>query len=164
MRKAFFKGVVLLTWLVGVTRASQPVRPKAPDFTLPTVNGDTLSLSDLQGNVVILNFWATWCPPCRAEIPSFIELQKEYGDQGLTIVGVALDKPEAVVQFYKDNHMNYPVVFGTREVAAAYGGITGIPTTFILDRKGRIVKKFIGMRSKEVFREEILSLLQEPMD
>ena len=162
MRKSFWIAGVFLGWLFGVATAAQPVRPKAPDFSLPTVNGDTLTLSDLQGNVVILNFWATWCPPCRAEIPSFIELQDEFGDQGLTIVGIALDKPASVVKFYQEYKMNYPVVFGNRTVAAAYGGITGIPTTFVLDRKGRIVKKYVGMRSKEVFQEDIVTLLKEP--
>lgn len=154
----------LILALTGLNAEDTSIRPKAPDFRLPTIFGDTLSLSEYGGKVVILNFWATWCPPCRAEIPGFIKLQEEFEDQGFTFIRLALDKPEKVAQFYKEYKMNYPVVIANREVSAAYGGITGIPTTFILDREGRIVKKYVGMRPEKVFRKDIVKLLGEPKE
>lgn len=156
--------LTLVFAMTGLLAGETITRPKAPDFKLPTISGDTLSLSDYHGKVIILDFWATWCPPCRAEIPGFVNLQKEFKDQGFTVIGVALDKPDKVAKFYKDFKMNYPVVIGNREIAAAYGGITGIPTTFVLDRQGRIVKKYVGMRPEKVFREDIVKLLSEPKE
>lgn len=164
MKKGILSTLLLILTFTGISAKGSITRPKAPDFRLPTVFGDTLSLSDYYGKVVILNFWATWCPPCRAEIPGFIKLQKEFEDQGFTFIGIALDKQQKVEQFYKDYKMNYPVVIGNQEVSAAYGGITGIPTTFVLDREGRIVKKYVGMRPEKVFREDIVKLLSEPKE
>jgi peroxiredoxin len=131
----------------------------APAFNLVDVNGKTVSLADFKGKVVILDFWATWCPPCKREIPDFIQLQSEYGDKGLQIVGIALDQPAKVTAFAKSNGMNYPVLMGTNEVAANYGGVEAIPTTFIIDKAGKIVTKFEGFRTKEIFESQIKSLL-----
>jgi cytochrome c biogenesis protein CcmG/thiol:disulfide interchange protein DsbE len=107
----------------------------------------------------VLDFWATWCPPCRAEIPDFIDLQNEYGSQGVQIVGIALDEPEKVLAFARQNGMNYPVLLGSDEVSMKYGGIEGIPTTFIIDRDGKIVNRFEGFRPREVFETEIKKVL-----
>ncbi|MGD2279165.1 MAG: TlpA disulfide reductase family protein, partial [Candidatus Omnitrophota bacterium] len=117
--------------------------------------------SSTRGKVVILDFWATWCPPCTAEIPHFVELYKEYRERGLEIVGVALDRGGAstVKPFAERNGMNYTVVIGDQRITADYGGIRGIPTTFVVDRQGRIAQKFVGYREKEVFEEAIKSLL-----
>ncbi|HTX99828.1 MAG TPA: TlpA disulfide reductase family protein [Bacteroidota bacterium] len=131
----------------------------APAFRLTDIQGRPVALSDFRGKVVILDFWATWCPPCRREIPDFISLQSRYKDKGLQIVGVALDEPEKVGAFAKSWGMNYPVLLGNDEVSALYGGISGIPTTFIIDRKGNIVEKFEGFTDKSVFESEIQRLL-----
>lgn len=132
----------------------------APAFTLFDISGKPVSLADFRGKVVVLDFWATWCPPCRREIPDFIRLQNEYGSRGLQIVGLALDEPEKVQAFAAQNGMNYPVLLGTDDVSMKYGGIESIPTTFIIDRQGRIVNKFVGFRTKAEFEEEIKKLLQ----
>jgi len=131
----------------------------APLFTLAEVNGGNVSLSDFKGKVVILDFWATWCPPCKREIPDFITLQSEYGSRGLQVVGIALDQPDKVRLFAQQNGMNYPVLLGTDQIASEYGGIEGIPTTFVLDKNGNIVNRFEGYRPKEDFEAEINKLL-----
>jgi peroxiredoxin len=131
----------------------------APGFTLPDVNGHPVSLADLRGKVVVLDFWATWCPPCKREIPDFIELQSQYGSKGLQVIGIGLDEPEKLKAFALSNGMNYSVLMGTDDIAMKYGGISGIPTTFIIDKSGRIVNRFEGFRSKDVFENEIKRLL-----
>lgn len=131
----------------------------APAFSLPDLTGKAVPLSDFRGKVVVLDFWATWCPPCRREIPDFIDLQRTYGPRGLQIVGIALDEPEKVEAFVRQNGMDYPVLMGSDEVAALYGGIDGIPTTFLIDRQGKIAARFEGFRPKSVFEEEIKKLL-----
>jgi peroxiredoxin len=136
-----------------------PAGEVAPGFTLPDLGGKSVSLSSFKGKVVILDFWATWCPPCRREIPDFISLQKQYGSRGLQVVGVALDELDKVKGFVAANGMNYPVLLGNDRVVESYGGISGIPTTYILDRKGRIIQRFEGFRSKETFESEVKKLL-----
>jgi cytochrome c biogenesis protein CcmG/thiol:disulfide interchange protein DsbE len=131
----------------------------APGFTLADVHGRSVSLADFRGKVVILDFWATWCPPCKREIPDFIKLQSEYGSKGVQVVGIALDEPEKVRAFVRDSGMNYPVLLGTDEVSAHYGGVESIPTTFILDKTGGIVTKYEGFKSKETFESQIKKLL-----
>jgi peroxiredoxin len=131
----------------------------APAFTLTDLNGKNVSLADFKGKVVILDFWATWCPPCRKEIPDFVTMQKEYGARGVQVVGVALDELPKVQAFVQENGMNYPVLMGTDAVVARYGGIEGIPTTFIIDRKGKIVERFEGFRPRSVFVDAITPLL-----
>jgi cytochrome c biogenesis protein CcmG/thiol:disulfide interchange protein DsbE len=131
----------------------------APEFTLTDVNGRAVSLADFRGKVVVLDFWATWCPPCKREIPDFVELQSHYGSKGLQIIGIGLDEPEKVKAFAMSNGMNYSILMGTDDIAVKYGGISGIPTTFIIDKRGMIVNRFEGFRSKEVFENEIKRLL-----
>jgi len=131
----------------------------APAFMLSDVNGRQVSLAQFKGKVVILDFWATWCPPCKREIPDFIKLQSEYGSKGVQIVGIALDQPEKVRAFARDNGMNYPVLLGTDGVSAHYGGVESVPTTFIIDKAGRIVTKYEGFISKETFESQIKKLL-----
>ncbi len=131
----------------------------APAFTLYNLHGKPTSLADFRGKVVVLDFWATWCPPCKREIPDFINLQKAYGSKGLQIVGIALDEPDKVVDFAQQNGMNYPVLLGDDAIAAKYGGIDGIPTTFLIDKQGKIVSRFEGFRPREVFESEIKKLL-----
>lgn len=131
----------------------------APGFTLTDVNGHPVSLADFRGKVVVLDFWATWCPPCKREIPDFIELQSHYGSKGVQIIGIGMDEPEKLKAFAISTGMNYSVLLGTDDIAMKYGGISGIPTTFIIDRSGKIVNRFEGFRSKEVFESEIKRLL-----
>ena len=134
----------------------------APDFTLSKLGGGEFTLSALKGKVIILDFWATRCPPCRREIPDFIHLYKKYKDKGLEIVGVVLDKDKeaSVGPFAKKMGINYTTVFGNREVTNKYKGIRYIPTTFIIDRNGNIAKKHVGFVKKEVFEAEIKELLE----
>ena len=135
----------------------------APDFTLPTPDGRDLQLSSYRGKVVLLDFWATWCDPCREEIPHFVELQQKYGDRGLQIIGVSMDdSPEPVRPFYQRFHMNYPVVMGTAKTGELYGGILGLPISFLIGRDGRIYTKHIGATEASVFEREITHLIEIP--
>jgi thiol-disulfide isomerase/thioredoxin len=140
-----------------------PSVPSAPAWTLKDLDGKTVSLADFKGKVVVLDFWATWCPPCRAEIPHFIELQNELKDKGVTIVGVSLDStgPADVAQFAKTNGMNYPIVMGDEKTATAYGADQGIPTTVVIDAKGNIVATHLGLTDKDTFESDIKKALAE---
>lgn len=133
----------------------------SPAWELKDVNGKTVKFSDFSGKVVVLDFWATWCGPCRMEIPGFIELQKQYADKGLVIVGVSLDQDgaSAVKPFMEKMGINYPIVLGDEAVTSAFGGIEGIPTTFIIDRTGNIVRKHVGYAPKAEFEADIKPLL-----
>ncbi|MHB2150486.1 TlpA family protein disulfide reductase [Calditrichota bacterium LG25] len=138
--------------------------PEAPAFTLNDLNGKEVSLSDFKGKVVFVNFWATWCPPCRKEIPAFIELIDQYGDDGFVILGVAVDPREfqnvdKVKPFAKEMGINYPVVYDTKGVSQLYGGIRSIPTTFVINREGKVVGRIVGSRPKDVFEGIIKDLL-----
>ena len=135
--------------------------PMAPEWTLPQVDGSNLTLSEHRGKVIILDFWDTWCPPCKREIPGFIELQKQYGDEGLVVIGAAFgrDGQGAVNQFVKEWGINYPIVLANSQVNRQYGGINSIPTTFVIDREGRARAKHVGYVAKEVFEQQIKALL-----
>lgn len=134
----------------------------APAFDLPDTRGGRKSMESYKGKVVMLNFWATWCGPCKQEIPDFIELQKEYGDQGFEIVGISLDQPgqEAVVKgFVRQKGMNYDVLFDDGSLAQAYGGVRSIPTTFLINREGEIVSSQVGLQPKSAWASAIEALL-----
>jgi len=146
-----------------MARRSGPAPPRitksapAPDFTLQSLDGKSMRLSDLRGKAVLLNFWATWCSPCKIEMPWFIELQKQYGAQGLQIVGVAMDdsSKEDIAKFAKDMGVNYPVLLGKEEVGDAYGGVPALPETFFISRDGKIVDKIIGLKGKAEIEDSI---------
>jgi cytochrome c biogenesis protein CcmG/thiol:disulfide interchange protein DsbE len=142
--------------------SERPKLQKAPDFTLKTIYEDEFHLYDYIGNVIIIDFWDTWCPPCRAEIPHFIELYEKYRDKGLLIIGIAFGREgiEKVKSFVNDEGINYPVLIANSEVVKDYGGITAIPTTFIINKNGEIFEKIIGYRDKEFFEEKIKNLLK----
>ena len=137
----------------------------APDFTLKTLEGKTLTLSSLRGKVVLINFWATWCAPCRYEIPDLSRLQTRYREQGLVVLGVSVDEIETVfLERFKENYkMSYPVLHGPPaeigRLVQLYGGIYSVPTTFVVDRRGVIVDIFVGARREADFLAAITPLL-----
>jgi thiol-disulfide isomerase/thioredoxin len=135
----------------------------APDFALKTVDGKEVKLADLRGKAVLLNFWATWCGPCKIEIPWFMELEKQYGPQGLVVLGVAMDDnaKDVVPKFAQDMKIDYTVLIGTEQVADQYGGVEGLPMTFYIGRDGKIVKKIAGLTSHGDIEESIKQALNE---
>ena len=148
--------------LAGLCLAGCGGAPKqAPAWTLPDVDGKPVHSTEFAGKVVVLDFWATWCPPCKMEIPGFVELQKKYAAQGLVVVGISLDQdgPNVVREFMKAQGINYPVVMGDNAVQTSFGGVEGIPTTFVIDRTGKIVEKHVGSAPKEAFEATIKKLL-----
>jgi thiol-disulfide isomerase/thioredoxin len=150
-------------WIAPAVRAQSKgdaSHPAAPPFSLTDITGQPLKLTDFRGKVVVLDFWATWCGPCRIEIPGFIELQKRYGTQGFSMIGISMDdSPEPVVDFYKELQMNYPVAVGNGRMGELYGGIPGLPTTFLIGRDGRVYAKHVGATDPAVFETEIKELL-----
>ena len=133
----------------------------APDFALASLDGKTLKLSDFHGKAVLLNFWATWCEPCKIEMPWFIDLQKKYGAQGFQVVGVAMDdaSPSDIADFAKKMGVNYPIVIGKEAVGDQYGGLPYLPSTFYIDRDGKVIERVFGL----VSRSEIESNIQKAM-
>ena len=133
----------------------------APDFTLKTLDDKELKLSDLRGKAVVLNFWATWCTPCKAEMPWFVDFQKEYGSQGLQIVGVAMDDSakEDIAKFAKDMGVNYPVVLGRESVATQYGGVDFLPTTFYIDRNRNITNRVFGIVDRREAEDSVKKII-----
>ncbi|HKT52672.1 MAG TPA: TlpA disulfide reductase family protein [Candidatus Angelobacter sp.] len=131
----------------------------APDFDLKVLdgNGKTMKLSSLRGKAVILDFWATYCGPCKIEMPWFVELQNKYGKDGLQIVGVAVDDAgeKAISEFTHKMGINYPILIGTEKVADLYGGLDGLPTTFFIDRSGKIIDRQLGLISESVIVDNI---------
>jgi thiol-disulfide isomerase/thioredoxin len=136
---------------------------KAPNFTLKNTKGEDISLSDYVGKIVILDFWATWCGPCRVGIPDLVEIQNEYKDQ-VVIIGISLDQDNTkpnIIPFIEEYKINYPVVYGTKQVTIDYGYIQAIPTTFIIDKNGDIVDRYIGLVSKSHYINKIKDLLSK---
>lgn len=133
----------------------------APVLVLPDEQGNTIRLADFKGKVVVLNFWATWCGPCKFEIPWLIEFQRQYKDQGFSVIGVSMDEGgwPAVRPFLEEAKTNYPILLGTDETAAAFGGIEVLPTTFIIDRQGRITSTHMGLTGKDDFENAIKAAL-----
>jgi peroxiredoxin len=154
--------VLVIFLSFGVLTAAN-AQKKAPNFSLKTGDGKSYELYQNKGKVVVLNFWATWCGPCREEIPDFIEVYKKYKDQGVEIVGVSLDKGgwEKVNPFVKQNNINYPIVLGNQAVASTFGKIQFIPTTFIIDPSGNIVDEHTGVMTKAMLEAKIKPYLKK---
>jgi thiol-disulfide isomerase/thioredoxin len=134
--------------------------PAAPAISLTDIEGKRLDLADYKGKVVVLDFWATWCGPCRAEIPGFVMMQEKYASQGFSMIGISMDDDAApVVDFYKEFKMNYPVAVGNQRIGELYGGILGLPTTFLIGRDGRIYAKHTGGINPAIIEEEVQQLL-----
>jgi len=137
----------------------------APPFLVQDLNGNTISTATWQGKVVLVNFWATWCPPCREEIPILIELSKNYPDQ-LLVVGVSMDDgpAEEVRDFAAAAGINYPIVMRSPELVNAYGGVPALPTSFLVDREGHVVQKHVGLFPGGVYEIEVRALVGLPVD
>ena len=138
-------------------------RKAAPEFTLMDANGKPAKLSDYKGKVVLLNFWATWCGPCKIEIPWFKEFETTYKNQGFAVLGVAMDDEgwETVKPYIQRQQVNYRVLGGTDAVSMLYGDVESLPTTFVIDRSGKIASIHIGLVSKSDYSEEIQQLLHQ---
>ena len=136
-------------------------RKVAPNFNLPNSNGVQVALADYKGKVVLLNFWATWCGPCKIEIPWFIEFNKTYKGRGFSVLGVSLDDDgwKSVKPYLAAKNIDYTVVVGNDEVSKSYGDVDSLPTTFIIDRDGRIAFVHMGLVGKDTYEKEIRSLL-----
>jgi thiol-disulfide isomerase/thioredoxin len=151
------------TAAAGSTEACDADAKKANlDFAVNDMNGKTVALSSFKGKVIVLDFWATWCPPCKAEIPGFVELQQAYGNKGLQVVGVSVDDPaEKLPPFATEFKMNYPVLvgLGREEVQEAYGPMVGIPVTVVIGRDGNLCTRYFGLRAKDRFEADIKALL-----
>jgi peroxiredoxin len=154
--------LIILALSLGLV-ASATAQKKAPNFTLKTGDGKSYELFQNKGKVIVVNFWATWCGPCRKEIPDFIEVYKKYKDQGVEIVGVSLDQGgwEKVNPFVKQNNINYPVVLDNGTVASTFGKIQFIPTTFIIDPSGNIVDEHTGGMTKAMLESKIKQYMKK---
>ncbi|HXC01407.1 MAG TPA: TlpA disulfide reductase family protein [Opitutaceae bacterium] len=153
--------IVAAIFLFSPVRADPVTPTPAPGWVLNDVDGKPVNFSQFKGKVIVLDFWATWCGPCRSEIPGYVKLQEKYRDKGLVIIGVSLDQagPEVVKKFIGDFHLDYQVVMGDDAVAQAFGGVDGIPTTFIIDRTGKIRDKKIGAMETAEYEKVLLQYL-----
>lgn len=139
-----------------------PKRPElkgmvAPEFALEALDGKTVRLSDFRGKAVLVNFWATWCQPCKIEMPWFEEMQKQYGPGGFQVLGIAMDdaSKEDIARFAKDMGVNYPILIGKEAVGDAYGGVQFLPSTFFVDRDGKVVDRIFGLKSRSEIEDSI---------
>ena len=148
--------------VVSAVQAALPVIGPAPAWKLKTLEGREVSSTDFKGKVVVVDFWATWCPPCRAEIPGYIELQKKYADKGLVILGLSLDDAgvEVVQKFATAQKINYPILLDASSAAEAFGDIRSIPTTFLIDKDGNIRHKKVGAAKADAYEKIVAELLE----
>lgn len=140
-------------------------RKAAPDFDLKDADGKTVHLSDYKGKVVLLDFWATWCGPCKVEIPWFMEFEQQFKDKGFAVLGVSMDEDgwTAIKPYIQQLKVNYRIVLGTDQVGEQYGGVDSLPTTFLIDRQGRIASTHVGLSGgKDDFKNDIANLLGMP--
>lgn len=135
----------------------------APEFALQSLDGKTVHLSDFRGKAVLLNFWATWCEPCKIEMPWFVDLQKQYGPEGLQIVGVAMDDASSqdIAKFAQNMGVNYPILIGKEAVGDSYGGVQFLPATFYIDRDGKVVDKIFGLKGRGEIEDDVKKVLSQ---
>jgi cytochrome c biogenesis protein CcmG, thiol:disulfide interchange protein DsbE len=145
------------TAALGLAAGSEP----APLFTLQTLAGDSVSLASLRGQVVLVNFWASWCPPCRIEMPGFERIYRDRRDDGFVIVGIATDRHAEgrIREFIAEHDITYPILLGTGEVVRAYGGVSALPESFLVDRDGRIRHRVIGYFAEPALRAAVNRML-----
>jgi peroxiredoxin len=137
-------------------------KPANLNFVLSDMNGSKVSLSSYKGRVILINFWATWCGPCRVEIPSLVDIYSKYKDQGFVVLGVSVDDPaEQLKPFATELKMNYPVLVGRDrdDFQSAFGNIWAIPTSFLIDRNGNVCRKIMGFKTREQFEQEVKAIL-----
>ena len=139
-------------------------RKPAPEFELKDADGKTVRLSDYKGKVVLLDFWATWCGPCKIEIPWFIDFERKYKDQGFAVIGVSMDEEgwTAIKPFVSELGINYRILQGTDSIAQLYGGVDALPTTFLIDRDGLVAETHAGLAGKDEFENGIKKLVARP--
>jgi cytochrome c biogenesis protein CcmG, thiol:disulfide interchange protein DsbE len=144
---------------LGLNAGGEP----APPFRLVSLQGDSVSLDDLRGQVVLVNFWASWCPPCRIEMPGFERVYRQRRDEGFVIVGIATDRhaEDAIRAFVAEHDITYPILLGTGEVIRAYGGINALPESFLVDREGRVRHRIIGFFAEPALRAAVSRLLAD---
>jgi peroxiredoxin len=157
--------IALALLLAGCSKTSKvdSGRKQAPNFSLKDATGNTVNLADYRGKVVLVNFWATWCGPCEVEIPWFIEFEQKYKDQGFAVLGVSMDDDgwKSVQPFVAKHKINYRVVIGSEVVSQQFGNIESLPTSFVLDRQGRIAANHVGLVEKKEYQDEIVKLLED---
>jgi len=167
MRSIFGKLIVLsfifiIVILLGCGKSSQKKNPRPGfDFDLPDLNGKIVSLEDFKGKVLVINFWATWCPPCEEDMPQLNQLQKRYKNEGLVVIGIALDKDSLnlVEPFVREKRIGYPILRGNEQVLGTVEDFSGVPTTLIVDPKGDIKKKYDGSFDKDDLEKSLKELL-----
>ncbi len=177
MKFHFFMGrsrLVLLVVLLLISATACQTKPeskgsqksreagKAPSFLLSDLDGTSISSESFAGKVMIVNFWASWCAPCRLEIPHLIALNDKYGDRGVVVIGIAIDPaaPEVLKAFAEEMEVDYPMLVGDEKVFNDFGGLFGLPTTIVVDQNYVIQNKFVGLVDPSLFEEEILTLLK----
>lgn len=171
-----FTAIAGVAALVGIVACSpsRPVpsavknsnqRKKAPDFALKDGSGKLVHLADYKGKVILLDFWATWCGPCKIEIPWFTEFERKYKDRGFEVLGVSMDDDgwKVVAPFVQEKKINYRVLMGDDKTGDQYGGLEALPTTFVIDRSGRIASVHVGLTNKKDFSDAIEQLLEDPV-
>jgi cytochrome c biogenesis protein CcmG/thiol:disulfide interchange protein DsbE len=157
--------VVALMLVLGLKLAHHTPQPitsgAAPDFTLQSLDGKTIRLSDFRGTPVVLNFWATWCQPCKIEMPWFVDLQRQYGPTRVQFLGVAMDDASSkeIAEFAQNMKVNYPILIGKEAVGDAYGGVQFLPETFYIDRNGTIVDRAFGLKGRGEIEDDIKKIL-----
>ncbi len=157
--RIFLAGMLLLLF---VSAANGKENEKMPAFSLPSaLDGKTVESGDFAGKVLLITFFATWCPPCRQEIPTLISLQEDFGPKGFSVIGLSVDEkgPKVVVKMIEKDKINYPVLMAKSKTANDFGGVTGIPTSFLVDRQGMIVKRYPGYVPKSLLEKDIKELL-----
>jgi len=158
------KGILFVAMMIAFSPASVlGQETMAPQFALKDVNGRTVRLSDYHGKVVLINFWATWCPPCRAEMPDLVRLQREHAKQGLQIIGITYppETKSRVRRFARSLKVNYPIILGTRQIKARFSSEETLPLTVVIDRDGNVSNIISGILLREEFEEKIKPLLMK---
>ena len=155
------KTFACIVFLLAVCHPDARAQSGAPQFVLKDVNGRTVRLSDYRGRVVLINFWATWCPPCRAEMPDLVRLQREHAKQGLQIIGITYppERKLRVRRFARSLKVNYPIILGTRQIKARFSSEETLPLTVVIDRDGKVSNIISGILLREEFEEKIKPLL-----